>query len=227
MDERVFQIIVNSFFPMLSAGLKYTIPLTLISFFLGVGIATIVAVIRVSNLPFLNGICRFYVWTVRGTPLLVQLFVVFFGLPRAGVVLAPMTAAVCVFSFSVGAYSSEVIRAAILSVPKGQWEAAYSLGMTYSQTLRRIILPQAFKVSIPPLFNNFIALVKDTSLAANITVSEMFLATQRIVARTYGPLILYVEVALIYLIFSTILSGVQKRMELKLQLNENLSHSHC
>ena len=146
------------------------------------------------------------------------MFLVFFGLPKVGVVINPMPSGILVFTLSIGAYSSEIIRAAILSIPKGQWEAAMSLGMSYPQQLLRIILPQAFKISVPPLFNSFIALVKDTSLAANITIPEMFLTTQRITARNYEPLLMYIEVGFIYLIFCTVLNYVQNRIENKLML---------
>ena len=158
MDGRVVSIITESFWPILKAGFQYTIPLTLISFALGTFIAVIVAVIRISKVKGLDLICRFYVWVIRGTPLLVQLFVVFFGLPRVGIIIKPIPAGILVFSLSVGAYSSEIFRAAIQSIPKGQWEASSSLGMSYIQTLRRIILPQVVKIAIPPLFNSFIAL---------------------------------------------------------------------
>ena len=217
-ESRIVSIIVDSFWPILKAGLQFTIPLTLISFALGILLAILVAVIRVSKVKVVDPLCRFYVWVMRGTPLLVQLFVVFFGLPKVGIVIHPLPASIIVFSLSVGAYSSEIFRAAILSIPKGQWEAATSLGMSYLQTLRRIILPQATKLSIPALFNSFISLVKDTSLASTITVSEMFLVTQRITARTYEPLIMYLEVGFIYLIFCTILHWVQTAVERKMSL---------
>ena len=164
MDGRVGGIIVDSFGPIVKAGFQYTIPLTLISFTLGTILAILVAIVRVSKVKVLDPICRFYVWVMRGTPLLVQLFVVFFGLPKIGIIIEPIPAGIIVFSLSVGAYSSEIFRAAILSIPKGQWEASSSLGMSYVQTLKRIILPQATKIAIPPLFNSFIALVKDLSL---------------------------------------------------------------
>ena len=218
---RVFTIITDSFWPILKAGIKFTIPLTLVSFAIGILLAIVVAVIRVSKVRVLDPICRFYVWVMRGTPLIVQLFVVFFGLPKVGIVINPLPASIIVFSLSVGAYSSEIFRAAIQSIPKGQWEASASLGMSYFQTLRRIILPQATKISIPSLFNSFISLVKDTSLASTITVSEMFLVTQRITARTYEPLIMYLEVGLIYLIFCTILHWVQTAVERKMNFATN------
>ena len=204
MDARSIEILTSSFWPILKAGISFTIPLTLISFALGTTLAVFVAIIRISKVPVLNKICELYVWIIRGTPLLVQLFLVFFGLPKVGVVINPMP--------------SGIIRAAILSIPKGQWEAAMSLGMSYPQQLLRIILPQAFKISVPPLFNSFIALVKDTSLAANITIPEMFLTTQRITARNYEPLLMYIEVGFIYLIFCTVLNYVQNRIENKLML---------
>jgi len=151
------------------------------------------------------------------TPLIVQLFIIFYGLPAAGIIIDAWPAAVIGFSLNVGAYASETIRAAILSIQKGQWEAAYSVGMSYSQTLRRIVLPQAARVSVPPLSNSFISLIKDTSLAAAITLPEMFQIGQRITAATYEPLWLYIEVAFIYLMFCTVLSLLQSCLEKKLQ----------
>lgn len=148
-----------------------------------------------------------------GTPLLVQLFIIFYGLPSMGITIGAFPAAVIGFSLSVGAYNSEVLRAAIQSIPQGQWEAAESLSMTRSQILRRIILPQAARVSVPPLSNSFISLVKDTSLAATITVTEMFQRAQQIAAATYEHMLIYCEVALLYLLFSTILSALQAKAE--------------
>jgi len=211
--ERLYHIFIESFLPLLKAGVAFTIPLTLISFAIGLIIAFITALIRTSPLVSLRSIARFYIWIFRGTPLIVQLFIIFYGLPSIGLTLPPFTAAVIGFSLSVGAYGSEIIRAAILSISQGQWEAAYSIGMTKAQALRRIIIPQAIKVSVPPLSNSFISLIKDTSLAASITVTEMFQKAQEITARYYEPMLLYCEVALIYLIFSTVLSHFQNRLE--------------
>ncbi|MCG6116558.1 MAG: ABC transporter permease subunit, partial [Mesorhizobium sp.] len=135
------------------------------------------------------------------------------GLPSAGIVLDAFTAAVIGFTLNVGAYTSEIIRAVIASVPRGQWEASYSIGMSWQQTMRRTILPQAARTAVPPLSNTFISLVKDTSLAAAITVPELFQQAQRIVAVTYEPLILYVQAALIYLLLSSVLSSLQARLE--------------
>lgn len=213
---RIINILIDSFLPLLKAGLRFTVPLALISFSLGLILALSTALARISNFRLLVMLSKFYVWIIRGTPLLVQLFIIFYGLPAAGITLSPLTSAIIGFTISVGAYTSEVIRASILSIPKGQWEAAYSLGMTYSQALRRVILPQATRVSIPPLANSFISLVKDTSLAATITVTEMFQIAQRITASTYEPLWLYTEAAFIYLIFCSVLSALQNRIEKKL-----------
>jgi cystine transport system permease protein len=211
--ERIIGILSDSFFPILKAGLYFTIPLTLIAFVLGLILAFLTALARLSGFKPLVVLAKFYVWIFRGTPLLVQLFILFYGLPSLGLTLDPFPAAVIGFTLNMGAYSSEIIRAAILSIQKGQWEAAFSIGMTKSQAMRRVILPQAVRVSIPPLGNSFISLVKDTSLAATITVTELFQKGQQIAAVTYEPLWLYIEVAFIYLMFSTVLSYAQSKLE--------------
>ncbi|WP_031363120.1 amino acid ABC transporter permease [Caballeronia sordidicola] len=206
----------ESLWPLLYAGLVFTVPLTIASFALGLTLAFATALVRLFGPQWAVKIARFYVWLIRGSPLLVQLFVIFYGLPSVGIVLDPLTAAIIGFSLNVGAYNSEVIRGAVESIPNGQWEAAYSMGMTRSQALRRTILPQAARVALPALANSFIALVKDTSLAAVLTVPEIFQAAQRIASVTYEPLILYTEAALIYLVFSSVLSSAQVQLERRL-----------
>lgn len=213
MSERLISILIQSFSKILIPGILVTIPLTVIAFSLAMIIAVIVAMIQFANVPVLKQICRFYIWIIRGTPLLVQLYVIFFGLPGIGIMIDPFPCAVLVFSINEGAYCAETIRAALESVPRGQLEAGYCVGMTYLQIMRRIVLPQALRTAFPPLTNSLISMVKDTSLAANITVAEMFMSTQRIVARTYEPLALYIEVALIYLIFCTVLTKLQSKGE--------------
>ena len=215
MNSRIWSLVLDSFWKILKPGLVRTIPLTLLSFSLALIIATVVALIQIAKIPVLKTIARFHIWVVRGTPLLVQLFVVFFGLPSLGILIDPFPAAVLVFSINEGAYSAETIRAAILAVPKGQLEAGECVGMSWIQTMWHIVLPQAMRIAFPTLFNSLISMVKDTSLAANITVTEMFMATQRIVARTYEPLVLYIEVGLIYLMMCTILTKVQSWGEKK------------
>ncbi|MBL0386056.1 amino acid ABC transporter permease [Tumebacillus sp. ITR2] len=213
--QRILDILSTSFWPLLKAGVEFTVPLAIISFVLGLLLALLTALARLSGNRVLSGIASFYVWIIRGTPLLVQLFIIFYGLPSIGVTLAAFPSAVIGFTLSVGAYGSEIIRAAIQSVPRGQWEAAYSIGMTYRQALRRIIIPQATRVAVPPLANSFISLVKDTSLAAAITMTEMFRVAQQITAMTYEPLVLYSEAAVIYLLFSTVLSWLQSWLEVR------------
>ena len=211
------ELFLDSFWDILLPGLLVTIPLTALSFTFALIIAVIVALIQFANVPILTQLARFYIWIIRGTPLLVQLFIVFYGLPHVGILIDPFVAAVVVFSINAGAYCSETMRAALESVPKGQLEAGLCAGMSWGQTIRRIVLPQAFRTAFPTLGNSLISMVKDTSLAANITVTEMFMTTQRIVARTYEPLLLYVEVGLIYLIFCTVLTKLQTSGEKRLQ----------
>ncbi len=216
MSEKVFNLLVDSFGKILVPGLTMTIPLTIISFTFAMIIAVAVAMIQYAKVPVLTQLARFYIWIIRGTPLLVQLFVVFYGLPDVGIILDPFPAAVIVFSINEGAYCAETMRAALESVPVGQIEAGYCVGMSYMQIMRRIVLPQALRTAFPPLSNSLISMVKDTSLASNITVMEMFMATQRIAARTYEMLPLYCEVGLIYLLFSTVLTKLQRIGEKRL-----------
>lgn len=216
IDDRLLGILIDSFWKILLPGLTVTIPLTVIAFSLALVIATVMALVQFANIPWLKQLARFYIWVVRGTPLLVQLFVVFYGLPRVGVVINPFPAAILVFSLNEGAYCAEIIRAALESVPTGQLEAGYCTGMNYLQIIRRIVLPQAMRTAFPSLANSVISMVKDTSLASNITLSEMFMATQHIVSRTWEPLALYIEVGIIYLLFSTVLTKLQRLGEKKL-----------
>ena len=216
MNDRVIQILLDSFWKILLPGLKTMVPLTVISFSIAMVIAVITALIQYAHVRVLSVIARFYIWVVRGTPLLVQLFVVFYGLPDIGIMLDPFPAAVIVFSINEGAYCAETMRGALESVPVGQIEAGYCVGMNYLQIMTRIVLPQAFRTAFPSLSNSLISMVKDTSLASNITVVEMFMATQRIAARTYEMLALYCEVGVIYLMFSTLLTWLQRWAEKRL-----------
>ncbi len=221
------QLMIDSFWPLLSAGLIFTVPLTLITFVGGIILGFIIALIRLYGPKPLIALVRFYVWLIRGTPLLVQLFLIFYGLPSVGIVLDAFPAAVIGFTLNVGAYTSEVIRATLASVPKGQWEASYSIGMNWTQAMRRIVLPQAARIAVPPLSNSFISLVKDTSLAAALTVPELFQAAQRIAAVTYEPLILYTETAIIYLLFSSVLSSLQEKLEIRLARHTGIEETQA
>ena len=216
----LLEILVDSFPKILIPGLSVTIPLTAISFTFAMIIAVAAAMAQFARVPVVTQLCRFYIWIFRGTPLLVQLFVVFYGLPKVGVRIEPFPAAVIVFSLNEGAYCAETVRAALEAVPAGQLEAGCA-GLSYLQTMRRIVLPQAMRTAFPPLSNSLIAMVKDTSLAANITVVEMFRAAEQINARVYEPLALYIEVGMIYLLFSTALTWLQRVGERKLSAYES------
>ena len=216
MTDRLIGILIQSFPRILVRGFLTTIPLTILAFSIGFVIAVITALVQFAQVPVLKRFARVYIWIIRGTPLLVQLFVVFYGLPSVGILIDPFPAAVLVFSINEGAYASETIRGALDAVPSGQMEAGYCVGMSWTQIMRRIVLPQALRTAFPGLGNELISMVKDTSLAANITVTEMFMATQRINAIYYEPLALYIEVGVIYLLFSTVLSRLQRLGEKKL-----------
>jgi cystine transport system permease protein len=214
--ESQWDLFVRSLWPLISGAIAGTIPLALASFALGLVIALGVALARLSRVRVLSAAARFYISVVRGTPLLVQLFVIFYGLPSLGVVIDPWPSAIIAFAINVGGYAAEVIRAAIQSVPVGQWEAGHTIGMSRGQTLRRIILPQAARVSVPPLSNTFISLVKDTSLASLILVTELFKEAQRIAAFSSEFMLIYIEAALIYWVICLVLSSGQNLLEKRL-----------
>ena len=216
MSQRLLDILISSFPRLLGYGLKVTLPLTALSFALALLISVIVAMIQYAKVPVLRQVCRFYIWIVRGTPLLVQLFLVFYGLPQLGVVWAAFPTAVVVFGFNEGAYMAESVRGALESVSRGQMEAGYCVGMNYFQIMWHVILPQAFRTAFPALSNSLISMMKGTSLAATITVMEMFRQAQVINGRVYESLALYSETALIYLMFSTVLTYLQRWGEKKL-----------
>ncbi|WP_315914320.1 amino acid ABC transporter permease [Arthrobacter sp. lap29] len=211
-----FSLFWSSLGPLLLGAIQGTIPLTLASFALGLMIALVIAVMRISPNKLASAVARVYISVIRGTPLLVQLFVIFYGLPAVGVKIDPWPSAIIAFSLNVGGYAAEIIRAAILSVPRGQWEAGHMIGMSRNQALVRIILPQAARVSVPPLSNTFISLVKDTSLASLILVTEMFRVAQQVAAFSQEFMLLYLEAALIYWVICLILSTAQTSVEKRL-----------
>lgn len=216
MSERIWEILKNAFFRILIPGIKVTIPLAALSFAFAFIIALAVALVQFANVKGLKQLSRFYVWIIRGTPVLVQLYIVFFGLPKIGITLTAFPAAVIVFSFNEGAYMSESLRASLESVPHGQIEAGYCVGMSYLQIMRRIVLPQALRIAFPSLGNALISLVKETSMAATITVVEMFRAAQQVNSIYIEPLWLYTEAAFMYLMFCTVLTWLQRWGEKKL-----------
>ena len=211
-----WELIRSSLGPLVRGALLGTIPLALASFALGLALALVVALMRLSRVRAVSAVAAAYVSVIRGTPLLVQLFVIFFGLPSIGLTISPWPSAIIAFSANIGGYAAEVIRAAIQSVPKGQWEAAHMIGMDRATTLRRVILPQAARVSVPPLSNEFISLVKDTSLASLILVTELFREAQQIAAFSQEFMVLYVEAAAVYWVICLFLSAGQIVLEKRL-----------
>ena len=216
MNEKLLQLLIDSFWKILMAGIRVTIPLAVLSFIFALLIAILVAVIQYANIKVLRPFIRFYIWIIRGTPLLVQLYVVFYGLPSIGIVLPAFPSAVFCLAVNEGAYMAESMRAALEAVPKGQLEAGCCVGMSYWQIMRRIILPQAFRTAFPSLSNSFISMIKSTSMASTITVTEMLRQTQIINGRVYQSFALYMEVGLVYLIFCTVLTWLQSYGEKKL-----------
>ena len=217
----------QAFGPMLEGLVKYSIPITIVTFILGLVIALFTALMRISTSKILRGIARVYVSIIRGTPMIVQLFIIFYGIPELGRLitndadnqwtLEPVVAAIIGLSFNVGAYASEIIRGGIISIPKGQTEAAYSIGMNYRQTVQRIILPQAIRVSIPALGNTFLGLIKDTSLLGFILVAEMFRKAQEVASTSYEYLTIYILVAIMYWVVCFIISIIQGWYESRIE----------
>ena len=216
MTESIWDLLLRSLGPIVGGAVTGTIPLALVSFSIGLVLALGVALMRLSSIRIVSAVARAYVSVIRGTPLLVQLFVIFYGLPSIGLLVDPWPSAIIAFSLNVGGYAAEVIRAAILSVPKGQWEAGYTIGMSRPKTLKRIVLPQAARVSVPPLSNTFISLVKDTSLASLILVTELFRNAQEIAAFSQEFMALYIEAAAVYWVICLILSSGQSKLEKRL-----------
>ena len=221
MTETRADMIVSAFLPMVKAGFMVSLPLAVASFLIGMVIAIAVALVRIMPSggivrKILLKLVETYISIIRGTPLLVQLVIVFYGLPSVGIFIDPIPAAIIGFSLNVGAYASETIRAAILSVPKGQWEASYAIGMNYTQAFVRTIMPQALRISVPSLSNTFISTVKDTSLASLVWIAELFRVAQNITAENYEFILIYSEAALIYWVFCFVLSMGQTRLEKRL-----------
>ncbi|WP_319457720.1 MULTISPECIES: ABC transporter permease subunit [unclassified Mycobacterium] len=215
--KSAWKLVLDNLWPLAKAALTATIPLTIISFIVGLVIALAVALARLSSNVILSNAARFYISIIRGTPLLVQLVIVFYGLPKFGVTLPAFTAAVIAFSLNVGGYAAEIIRSAIQSIPKGQWEAAETIGLNYTSALRRIIIPQATRVAVPPLSNTLISLVKDTSLASVILVTELFRKAQEIGAPTFDFFTTYTAAAVYYWVICLVLSFGQSRFERRLE----------
>ncbi|HHW1903452.1 TPA: amino acid ABC transporter permease [Pseudomonas aeruginosa] len=202
--------------PFLLQGAMYTVLFAAVSMVLGLILGFSVAVVRVTKVPVVSQIAAVYVSAFRGTPLLVQIFVLYYGLPSVGIEFTPVTAGILALTLNVAAYLSESMSGAILGIDKGQWEAGLSVGLTWGQTLWNIITPQALRLAVPSLSNSLISLIKDTSLISVITVTELMLATKEVIAETFQPLPLYLAAAGIYWLLSALFERVQKALENRL-----------
>ncbi|GGU13490.1 ABC transporter substrate-binding protein [Lentzea flava] len=211
-----WDVLRSTAWPMFVGLVKVTIPLTALSFTIGLILALLVALARISPYRVLSGLARAFISIIRGTPLLLQLFIVFYGLPQIGLKFPPFTAAVVAFSLNVAGYAAEVVRSAILSVPRGQFEAAATIGFGYAQSLRRIVLPQAARTAVPPLSNTLLSLLKDTSLGSVVLLTELFRESQLAAAESNEFLALYSFAGLYYWLICVALSAGQKRLETRL-----------
>lgn len=208
--------LVLSNFQFLLKGAYYTLLITLVSMVFGFIIALIVAIARLKGNKLIRGLAQGYVSIIRGTPILVQIFIVYYGLPDYGITFGPLTAAYISLSINIGAYLSETFRGAILAVSKGQTEAALSLGLTPWQTMRKVVLPQAARVAIPPMGNTFIGMLKETSLVSVVTVTELLRSAQLLMAQYYVAMPFYLAIAFMYWVMSTVFSNILDRIEQKL-----------
>jgi len=199
--------------PVMPKGTGYTLLFALASMIFGLPLAGLVTLIRVLHVWGLNSVAAVYVSVIRGTPLLVQVFIVYYGLPSVGIELSPIMAGILTLTVNVAAYMSETLRGAIDAVTQGQWQAGTSLGLTRDQTLRFVVGPQALRAAVPSLSNSLISLIKDTSLVSVIAVTELMLATKELISTTFQPFPLYMAAAGIYWILSLSFEQVQRRME--------------
>jgi polar amino acid transport system permease protein len=176
-------------------------------------VGLLLALLRTSNILILQWPARFYIWFIRGTPALVQIFIVYFGLPQFGVRLSPFVGGVIALGLNSAAYVAETIRGGLISIPKGQRESALALGLSHTTAMRRIILPQVVRVIIPPISNELASALKNTSLLSTITLMELTLQTEVVVATTFRPFEFYITAALLYLIMTTVCLVALQRVE--------------
>ncbi|WP_246797747.1 amino acid ABC transporter permease [Burkholderia perseverans] len=213
----ITSLLVDSL-PVLAQGAVLTVKFAVLSMVFGLIAAVGLALMGIARSRVLNAIARVYVSLMRGTPLLVQIFVIYYGLPSLGISLDPTPAGVIALSANVAAYMSESMRGAINGIESGQWLASYSLGLSWGQTLRYVIGPQALRIAVPSLSNSLISLIKDTSLVSVITVTELLRSAQEIIASTFQPLPLYLAAAAVYWVLCQILEWVQRWWERRLAL---------
>lgn len=202
--------------PVMLRGAGYTVLFALAAMVGGLLIGFPVALLRMLPQRLLAWPANVYVSLMRGTPLLVQMFVLYYGLPSVGVELPPVTAGILALSLNSGAFLSESLRGAVAAVPRGQWAASYSLGLGYWPTLYHVVLPQALRVAVPAMSNTLISLIKDTSLVSVITLTELMLATKEVISTTFQPLPLYLAAAAIYWALSLLFEALQRRAEQRL-----------
>ncbi len=215
-----FFLVVIKYAPKFDQAIIFTLELSVFSILLGTVIGLIITVLKLTKLKWLQKIAQVYISIVRGTPLLLQLYFIFFGLPLIGLEFNSFTSATIGLAFHSGAYISEIFRGAIVSIHYGQEEAARALGMNKMQAFFHIILPQAFKRSVPSLGNQFIIAVKDSSLASVITITEITLTARQFSAATYNPFPILFIAGVYYYVIITILSKSLKRLERRLQVDE-------
>jgi len=208
--------LLNRALPLLGQGLVVTVTLGLTSFAIGCVLGLAVALARLSSVKPLRLVAVAFVSVFRGTPMLVQIMLIYFGLPQLGLVIEPIPSAILALSLNAASYLSENFRAGIVAVERGQREAAFALGMSYAQSLRRIILPQAFRIAVPPVGNRFIALMKDTSLASVVTVVELTRVAERVGSSTFRYMEMFIIVAIVYWLVNTVLSIGQEALERRL-----------
>ncbi|MDE2428013.1 MAG: amino acid ABC transporter permease [Burkholderiales bacterium] len=203
--------------PVMLKGVAYTLLFALSSMLGGLILGFALALARILPWVWISRPAAIYVSLMRGTPLLVQIFVIYYGLPGIGIEFSPTTSGILALSLNSGAYLSESLRGAIQGISRGQWAASFSLGLTYVQSLRYVIVPQALRMAVPSMSNTLISLIKDTSLVSVITVTELMLATKEVIATTFRPLPLYLAAACVYWLLSLCFEAVQVRLEKRLQ----------
>ncbi len=212
--------IIQQAMPFLLQGALVTIKLTTAAVIIGIILGTILGLARVARNNFISGLAKIYIEFFRGTPLLIQLFLLYFGLPNLGIELEAYSAAIIGLGLNSGAYVGEIVRSGINAINKGQMEAARSLGMSYFQAMKYIILPQAIKQVIPPLGNEFIALLKDSSLVSVIAVKDLTRQGRLIISRNYESFLIFTAVAVLYFIMTFIMTRLVNYVERRVSISD-------
>ncbi|KPU45677.1 inner membrane amino-acid ABC transporter permease protein YecS [Oxobacter pfennigii] len=202
--------------PFLLQGSIMTIQLTVVTLIIGTFLGIILALLKISKIKIINLLATFYTWVFRGTPLILQLFFFYYALPILGITFSPFTAAVVGLSLNCGAYMAEIIRGGILAIDKGQFEASKALGYTYFQTMTKIVLPQTIRIILPPVGNEFIAMLKDTSLVSTIAMVELMRTATQISSATFKYTEMLFSAAVLYLVMTTLFTSAFSALEKKL-----------